>query len=161
MPTNFLAATGTNGFLTSAPVTAFSSGTTTINSVSNAASVVSTSVFTQTNTAQGLLGYVSLTIGSSFVSGSGGNWAGYWLFSPDGGTTYETTNTVRPPDFVIALTTSTSTGGGTPSSGSGLFVSQLVPLPWSTFKVLMTNNPGVTMGSSGASVAFQAVAEQY
>lgn len=161
MATNFLATSGTNGFLTSSAVTAFSAGTTSMNSLSNASFLLSTSVFTQTNTASGLLGYFTLTIGSSFVAGAGGNIAGWNLLSPDGGATYETTVPARAPDFVISLTTSTSTAGGTPSSGSGVFPSLLCGMPWSTFKVLIQNNTGVTLGSSGNSLTFQSVAVQY
>ena len=161
MPTNFLATTGTNGFLTAAAVTALSSGTTTINSLANAGFIVSTGTYTQTNTASGLMGYVTLTIGSTFVSGPGGNVTGWFLDSFDGGTTYESTVPGRPPDFIVPLTTSTSTAGGTPSSGSGVYPSQLVQMPWAPFKVLIQNNTGVTLGSSGQAVAFQSVAVQY
>lgn len=161
MATNFLAATGTNGFLTASPVTAFSAATTTINSVANAATVISTLVFSQTDTAHGLLGYVSLTVGSSFGPTAGGNITGYWVQSPDGGTTYESTILVRPPDWMISLSTSTSSSPGTETSGSAYRLSPLCAMPWGTFKVAIVNNSGVTLGTSGNSIAFQTVAMQY
>lgn len=161
MATNFLATAGTNGFLTSAAVTAFSSGTTTINSIANAAFAVSTGVFTQTNTANGLMGYTGLTVGSSFGPTAGGNITGWWLMSPDGGATYESTVMVRPPDWMISLSTSTSSGAGTESGGNAYRMSSLIQMPWSTFKVLIQNNSGVTIGSSGNSLTFMSVAVQY
>lgn len=161
MATNFLATAGTNGFLTSAPVTAFSAATTTMNSIANAAIIVSTTVFTQTDTAHGLFGFIGLTVGSSFGPTAGGNITGWWLQSPDGGTTYESTNLVRPPDWFISLSTSTSSAGGNETSGSAYRLSLLSPMPWSTFKVAIQNNSGVTIGSSGNSLTFQTVAIQY
>ena len=162
MATNFLAATGTNGFLATS-VTAFSSGTTTMNSVANASFVVSTGVFSQTNTASGLLGYVAVTLGSSFTNGPGGNVTGWWLYSSDGGTTFESTVPGRAPDFMVGFSTSTSTAGGTPSSGptAGMFTSGLIGTPWTSFKVLIQNNTGVTLGSSGNTLVFTTVAVQY
>ena len=156
MPTNFLAATGTNGFLTSSAVTAFSSGTTTINSLSNASLAVSTSVFSETDTAQGLMGYVAVTFGTTWgPATAGGNITGWWLFSPDGGSTYETTLTARPPDWTVAVSTSMG------AAATQRAISQLVPLSWSTFKVLVQNNTGATLSSSSMALTFMAVAEQY
>lgn len=160
MATNFLAATGTNGFLATA-VTAFSSGTTTMNGIANAAIIISTAVYTQTNTGSGLLGLVSATIGSSFGPSPGGNISGWWLQSPDGGTTYESTIIVRPADWMVPLSTSTSSSSGTVTSGSAYLMSPLCQMPWSTFKVAIQNNAGVTTGTSGNSLAFQTVAVQY
>lgn len=160
MATNFLATTGTNGFLSSL-ATAFSSGTTTMNSLANAGIIISTSVFTQADTAHGLMGFIGLTVGSSFGPTSGGNITGWWLQSPDGGTTYESTVLVRPPDWFISLSTSTSSSPGTETSGSAYRMSLLAPMPWTTFKVAIQNNSGVTTGSSGLSLTFQSVAMQY
>lgn len=154
MATNFLATTGTNGFLTSAAVTALSSGTTTINGVTNASFVVSTAVFTQTDTAHGLLGYVQLTAGSTMAPSSGGYIAGWWLYSDDGGATFESTNTARNPDWTIPLPTSIA-------SVNQKFPTALAGMPWTTFKVLIQNNSGATTGTSGNIISFQSVAVQY
>ena len=156
MATDFLTATGTNGFITSSAVTMFSSGTTTINALTNASLAVSTTVFTQTNTAQGLIGYVQVTLGTTWgPATAGGNIAGWWLFSPDGGSTYETTLTARPPDWIVPLSTSLG------AAASQVVVSPLVNMPWSSFKVLVQNNSGATLGSSSVSATFQTVAVQY
>ena len=110
MPTNFLHATGTNGFI----VTPFSLMTTELNSLANGNTVVSSvggtsGKFNQTNFGSAQIGRIWLTLGGNFgaTPAAGGNITGWWNFSTDGGTTFEDTNSntaiPRPPDFIIPL----------------------------------------------------------
>lgn len=142
---NFLTFPGTAGFLT----TPFTLMSTEFVGLTSSATIVSASAINQTNTANGIYGYVYLTVGSAtFTPTAGGNISGWWLNSVDGGTTYETAiSTVgpqaRPPDWIIPLSTT-----GTVSSG--IYMTQVIRLPWATAKTYIQNNAGTTLGASGS-----------
>lgn len=164
MATDFLWAGGTsnNGLLTAA-VTLMS---TELNSVVNAGTAVSsvggastTGVFKNSDFAQAMIGNLYLTLGtiSSAVS-AGGNVAGWWLESPDGGTTYENTVSgaaqARPPDFILPVPATTITSGW-------VFPGVLVRVPALVTKVFIQNNLGQTLASSGNTIKLGVFGMQY
>ena len=105
----------------------------------------SSGVFTNSNTSQVIYGELFLTLGAigSAIS-AGGNIAGWFLQSYDGGTTYEQGSGVapsRPPDFVIPLPATTITSGWVYKAAG------VVRLPPLNFKVAIQNNTGQTLSS--------------
>lgn len=142
---NFLTFPGTAGFLT----TPFTLMSTEFAALASSTTVVSASAITQTNTANGIYGYVYLTVGSAtFTPTAGGNIAGWWLNSIDGGTTFETAVSSilpqgRSPDWLIPFSTVTT-------AASGIYMSPLIRLPWASAKTYIQNNTGVTLGASGS-----------
>jgi hypothetical protein len=161
MATNFLwdAGTSNNGLLTSA-VTLQS---TEMNSLANASLIVSSvggasGVFTNSNTAQALLGEIYLTLGAIGTAlSAGANLAGWFLTSPDGGTTYESTTVqpARPPDFWVPLPATTISGGTTFKAVGP------IGIPALEFKVLVMNNTGQALAASANTIKLAPVAVQY
>lgn len=154
MPTNFLWAAGTsnNGLLT----TAVTLMTTELESLTSASVIVSSvggssGVFTNSNTAQGMLGNIFYYPGNAGCTPTtvGGGLTGWFLQSPDGGTAFEspTAVPVRTPDFFIPLPASAIGGANTL-----VFPSGEIEVPALEFKVLVQNNCGVTLGA-GATTA--------
>jgi hypothetical protein len=160
MATNFLEYAGTNGFL-AAPFNLMSTELNTLASGSGATSSVggTSGVFTQTNWSSGILGVVHFASGGAFTPTSGGYIAGWFLYSPDGGTTYELTvsNTDMPrsPDFIIPLFASAYASGNVAQS------SGLIRIPWWTNKVYVMNHSGAALPSSGNLIKGASVAIQY
>ena len=163
MATNFLHATGTNGALTAAFQVI---GGAELNALANAGVVVgstsgSSGVFTQSNFASGQYGYFYATTGASsgWTPTAGGNLTGWFMHSPDGGTTYETTvgttGLARPPDFIISLA-----ANALPAS-SIVGYSSLVPMPYDTCKFYIQNNSGATTASVSNTIKCFVVADQY
>jgi hypothetical protein len=158
--TNFLQAAGTNGFIP----TPFNLQSTELNALANGSSAVSSvggtsGAFTQSNTANAIWGEIALTLGTgTYTPSAGGYVAGWFLYSPDGGSSYETTasNTDLPrsPDFIIPVLTSYSTGGLAQASG-------IVRLPWWSFKVFTVNHSGATLPATGNLIKLGPVAIQY
>src|SRR5271155_5554450 len=105
MATNFLEAAGTNGFLL-APVTLM---TTELNALASTANVISSVAgpFTQASFNNAIWGQVHFLSGGIVTPVAGGFLEGWFLYSPDGGTTFERANYAlatdlpRPPDFII------------------------------------------------------------
>jgi hypothetical protein len=136
-----------------------------MNSLANANSATSSAggasgVFTNSNTAQGMFGEVFLKLGAiASACSAGANVAGWFLVSPDGGTTYENTvaNTAQPrsPDFIIPLPATTITSGWS-YKGSGP-----VMIPALKFKVFIMNNSGQTFAASANTIIIAPYAEQY
>jgi hypothetical protein len=99
-------------------------------------------------TAQGVWGHLFLTIGGSIASAvsAGGNIAGWWIMSFDGGTTFESYVSsqalARPPDWVIPLP-ATVINSGTVYKSAGI-----VPFPALQFRSQLQNNTGQTLGTS-------------
>lgn len=101
------------------------------------------------------------TVTAGFTPALGGNISIWFLFSPDGGSTYETTpatpsTTVpalpRAPDCIIPLDNAAL---GT----SALKPSTLCPLPYGTFKVLVQNNAGANFGAGNYTLKLVAFAD--
>lgn len=162
MAIDFLWAQGTNGLIT--PL--LSLITTEANSLANGNTCSSTvggtsGVFSQANTAQGIWGELFLTLGTigSALSANSPNVSGWFLTSPDGGTTIETpaTNTSlpRPPDFIIPLPSTTITAGWV------FKATELIQAPALSFKVYMQNNTGQNFSATGNSLKIAVVASQY
>ena len=145
---NFIHQTGTNGFLTGTSSGLALSSTSELASLGSSANFVCSKVLSQATTLSAQYGYVVLTIGSSFLPAAGGNLAGWWMNSIDGGTTYESTAganlpMARSPDFIIPISTAGANNGSIYYANG-----PIVPIPYGTFKVVVQNNFGVTMGTS-------------
>lgn len=165
MATQFLDAGGTNGFI----ATPFNLQTTELNAVINGSAATSSvggtsGVFSQTNFANGIWGLIWFISGGAFTPTAGGCISGWFLQSTDGGTTFEalvaTPSTSvaalpRAPDFIIPLDAAAN------SSGQIKFCSGFVKLPWPSCKVVLQNNSGATLPSTGNSVVCGPVATQY
>lgn len=109
-------------------------------------------MFSQTNFGSAKYGYVWLTAGSSMVPIAGGNIAGWWMNSPDGGTTYEkgpytASPMPRSPDWIIPFSTAASI-----AAGDVVYAPGAVLLPWATCKVSIQNNSGVALSSAGCAI---------
>ncbi len=149
MSTNFLwyAGSGSNGLLT----TLLSLLTTELESLTNGSGVLSSvngssGVFNNSNTGQGQLADLFFNVGNPGIGSAisiGGCLSGWFLTSPDGGTTFESTASVpvRTPDFSIPLPNTTI------SAGSVFKSNQPVIIPALPFKVYAQNNLGQTIGN--------------
>lgn len=112
MAQTFLQDPGTNGFigslltLMSTELNALANGISAVSSVGG-----SSGVFSQSSIANAITGMVSFQSGGAFTPTAGAALYGWFLRSPDGGTTFEKTVTsstavpplARAPDFVIPL----------------------------------------------------------
>jgi hypothetical protein len=160
--TNFLEAAGTNGFIN----TPFNLLSTELNSLADSTSATSSvggtsGVFSQTNYANAIWAYVYLTLGGSFTPAAGSpDLLGWFLFSPDGGSTFEdavsSTDMPRPADFIIP-----AIGSNAYSSGNILVSSGLVRVPFSYNKVFVMSHFGATLPSSSNTLKAGPVAIQY
>ncbi len=140
-------------------VNAFNLMTTEIESLTNGSFIISSvngssGVFTLTNTGQAIFGDIFFSFGNPGVGSllsAGACISGWFLPSPDGGTTYEVTTVVppRPPDFLIPCPASTIGSGVPPFKAQGL-----VRLPALQFKVMIQNNTGQTLGNGGTTVPY-------
>jgi hypothetical protein len=163
MATNFLEATGgsTAGYF-SAVTTLMSSEMT---GVTTGSVATSASVFTSSGSfGQSIWGevYIRFLSSATFTPLVGGNIAGWFLRSPDGGTTFELMATSlglpRPPDFIIPASTIAY------ASSAVLAASGIVKMPWSPVKVGIQNNLGITFVASGSgysTLSIGPVAVQY
>lgn len=161
----FLHNTGTSNGSVISPLT-LTAGTDLASLASGAAVTLTgggaTGVSSQTNTGSAQTGLVYLqTVTAGFTPTAGGNVSIWWLFSPDGGTTYETTpatasTTVpalpRAPDCIIPLDVAAL---GT----SAVKVSLPCKLPYGTFKVLVQNNSGAAFGAGNYTLKLVTFAE--
>lgn len=150
MATNFLwyaGSTPPNGLLTAASVTAISSE---MVSLGSSAVAVGATTITSTYTGQGIWAEIFLTLGTSIAAPiAGGNICGWFLTSPDGGTTFESSvnfnpGPPRPPDFLVPSSTL--------AQGSSSVLKAVGPLmiPALPFKVAVQNNLQVTFSTSNA-----------
>lgn len=163
MATDFLWAAGTSnsGLLT----TAVSLQTTELNSIVNGGTALSSvggtsGVFNNSNMAQGMIADIFLTLGAiASAVVAGGNVAGWFLTSLDGGTTFENTVSAaamtRPPDFIIPVPATAITAGWVYKAAGPIMVPAL------QFKVFIQNNLGQTLASSGNTIKIAPYAMQY
>lgn len=161
MPSNFLEYSGgVGGFLT-APINVM---TTELNTLANNTSAVSSvggtsGVFTQANLGSGIWGAAHLKMGGAVTPTAGGYVAGWFLYSPDAGSTFEftvsNTDLPRPPDFIIPLFAS-AYASGNQSQSSGI-----IRLPWWSYKVFVVNHAGVSLPASGNVIQIGSVGIQY
>jgi len=162
MATNFLEATGgsTAGYF-SAVTTLMS---TEIVSLGSSLTAKGTTTFTSSGSfGQAIWGEVAVIWGGSITPVAGGYIAGWFLRSPDGGTTFETTPSsatppARSPDFTIPLSTIAY------ANGNVVYGNGLVKMPWSPVQIEVQNNAGTAFPSSGTaytSIKLGPVAVQY
>lgn len=160
MPTNFLwyAGSSNNGLLT----TAVNLMTTEIESLATGSVIISSvngssGVFTNSNTAQGIYADIFYAVGNPGIGtalNAGANLAGWFLTSPDGGTTYEQTSVAPPraPDFIIPLPATTISASVVYKTTGPIIVPAL------KFKVLIQNNTGQTLGTGGTTAPYISLA---
>jgi hypothetical protein len=166
MATNFLDAPGTNGFI----ATPFNLLTTEINTLGSGSAATSSvggtsGVFNQTNFANGIWGSIYFTSGGAFTPTTGQALLGWFLISPDGGTTFESviatpSTTVaalsRTPDFVIPLDNAAFASGNIRWAQG-----RYVKLPWESCKILVQNTGTTALPASGNIIKCGPVAVQY
>jgi hypothetical protein len=166
-PTNFLQASGTNGYI----ATPFNLMASELDNLKNGAGATSSiggrnGVFTREHTGNAIFGAIYFVSGGNFTpTVAAADFAGWFLASPDGGSTFETVvqtpnNTnlalTRPPDFIIPL------GAGTYAAGNQAWCSGgIVQLPWGTFKLEVQQFSGVALPPSGNLIKCAPVAVQH
>lgn len=114
----------------------------------------SSGAFVNTYFGQGMLADIFLNCGGPALAGTlsaGANLAGWFLVSPDGGTTYEWSNgntqqPPRPPDFLVPLPAATSLAAASVFKGAGPIM-----VPPGVFKIIVQNNSGQTLAPSTTS----------
>lgn len=159
MASNFLQAAGTNGYL-GGIVTAM---TTDLNTWANAGVVLSSvggasGVFTQASTANAIWAEILYLNGSATTTPTGvPNIAGWFVRSQDGGTTFEPATAALPraADFVIPLPAAALV------AGQIFYASGRIALPAGSYKILVQNNSGVALTSTGNKLILGPVAIQY
>lgn len=154
MSSNFLEAAGTNGFI----ATPFNLLSTELNALGTGLSATSTvggtsGVFNQVNNANGIWGSLYFVSGGTFTPAVGAFLAGWFLRSPDGGSTFETATATasttvqalsRSPDFTIPLDNAVFNSGNIRwCQGS------FVMLPWESYSVILQNMSGGALPTSG------------
>lgn len=166
MATNFLEATGTNGFLAT-PYNLLSSE---LNSLASGAAVTSSvggtsGVFSQSNTASGIFGSLYFVSGGSFTPSTGAALVGWFLLSTDGGTTFETALSTpstsvpalsRSPDFIIPLDNAAFA-----ANNIRWCAGRFIQMPWESNKVIVQNMTGGSLPASGNLIKAATVAIQY
>lgn len=145
MATNFLEATGgsTAGYFSAVTTLASSE----LVSLGSSGTATSASVFTSSGSfGQAIWGEALVEWGGAITPAAGGFISGWFLRSPDGGTTFETAPAIaplpRPPDFIIPLSTLAYL------SSNVAYASGIVKMPWSPSKLFIQNNSGATFPSS-------------
>jgi hypothetical protein len=171
MPTNFLWSTGFSGLTVSSQVTLMSTELVSLAASTSSTSGIAVSVatgssgyFTSTWTGQAVWGEIMYSMGapgsSVNVMGGGANLSGWFLISPDGGVTSESTVSAppRPPDFIIPFPPTTIAPSASPFKAS-----QIVRLPPVPFRVMVQNVSTNTLGGSSAAPTLKLapVAMQY
>jgi hypothetical protein len=161
MAANFLEATAgsTIGYF-SAVTTIISSE---LVSLASSGTATSGSVFTSSASfGQAIWGEVLVKFGGAITPTVGGFIAGWFLRSPDGGTTFEVTGTsvpqARSPDFTIPLSTLAY------ANTNVAYATGIVRMPWSPSKIFIQNNTGATLPSSATAytlIQLGPVAVQY
>lgn len=157
---------GTGGYLTS-PISLL---TTELNTLASGAAATSSvngasGKFNQASLASGIWGSIYFTAGGAFTPTAGGNLAGWFLLSTDAGTTFEaliaTPSTTVPalsraPDFIIPLDAAAyATGNIRWCQG------RRVLLPAESYKILLQNNAGAALPSSGNVLSCGSIAVKF
>jgi hypothetical protein len=168
MATNFLDSAGSNGFiqapfnLQSTELNALASGSAITSSVGG-----SSGIFNQASWANAIWGSIYFVAGGAFTPAAGGYLAGWFLLSPDGGTTFETIvatpgSTVlalaRAPDFIVPVYQ-----GGAAYAANNFSWQQgrFCKVPWETHKIVIQNMSGAALPSTGNLIKAGGVAIQY
>lgn len=160
MAINFLEAAGTNGFI----ATPFNLMSTELNALASANSATSSAggtsgVFSQSNYASAIWAEIYFVSGGAFTPSAPNYIAGWFLFSPDGGSNFETpfsnTDLPRTPDFMIPLVAQAY------ASTNIVQASGLVRVPWWSNKVFVMSHAGATLPATGNLIKASPVAVQY
>lgn len=157
MPTNFLNAPGTSGFI----VTPFAlMGTTDLSGLAIGGTVTSTATaLTQTTFGNAIWTQIFFQAAGAFTPTAGGFLAGWWLNSENAGTNYEkvvaSTDMPRQPDFTIPLFASAY------ASGDRSWAPGLIKTAFGTHKAFIANHSGVALGAFNHLIQAAPVAIQY
>ena len=133
-----------------------------INSLTNSTAITASGVTgetcssglcTNSNTGQGIWGYVQATLPTVTACSANASITGWWLVSLDG-STFEPTATAlsRPPDFIIPLPASTL---------NATYSSPLIRIPALKFKQTIQNNCGQALNAAGNSISLGVAAVKY
>lgn len=144
---------GTNGFLAT-PFALIANSETGSDTLGSGAAMTGATARSQADTLGAKKAEIYLIVGDAGCTPTaGGNIAGWFLKSTDGGTAYENLRSTpsatvpalpRPPDFIIPIYE-----GGTAQTAADIkFASGLVNLPHGTFKTVIQNNAGVALGNT-------------
>lgn len=131
-------------------------------SLASSVAVSGSSTYGSSNTGQAIWADVYLTFGTTATTVAGANYAGWFVNSLDGGTTFESTANLplaRAPDFIIPVPV------GTLGSSLSYKSAGLVRLPAGQWKPSLQNNSGIVTGSSSGAgyplLRIAPYAEQY
>jgi len=168
MPTNFLDTAGTGGFIQ----TVFNLMTTELNALASGSAATSSvggtsGVFTQSSWSNAIWGSAYFLAGGAFTPTAGGYLAGWFLLSPDNGSTFETlistpSTTVlalgRSPDFIVP-----TYEGGAAWANTNFRVQQgrYCKLPWESHKIVVQNLSGAALPATGNTLRGTGMAVQY
>lgn len=160
MATNFLEASGTNGFI----ATPFNLMSTELNTLANNSSALSSvggssGIFNLASFANAIWCEVYFVSGGTFTPAAPNSIYGWFLFSPDGGSTFEkvvsNTDVNRSPDFIIPLIVAAH------AVGDIVQASGLVRVPWWSNKVFVNSHAGNSLPATGNLIKAAPVAIQY
>jgi hypothetical protein len=160
-----------SNFLQAAPASAVTLLTTELNALASGAAATSSvggtsGVFTESSTSSYLWGDLVFNPGGAFGSApaAGGYLAGWFLRSPDGGSTFETVVATpsltqpalpRSPDFVIPIDAATGASGDL-KWGQGR-----TPLPYESYKVLLQNMTSQALAATGNTLRVLPITNEY
>jgi hypothetical protein len=128
--------------------------------VSSAGGLSTNGVFNSTLTGRAVFADIFLTVASAVTTvGAGANLTGWFMISPDSGTTYEQVALAPPrnPDFIIPTPVGLL---ATPFVYKSIGVHK-VPVPAMYFKVVVQSNLGVSLPSSGNTLKMAVTSIEY
>jgi len=158
--TDFLQKPGTSGFL----VAPFNVMSTELNALANNNSALSSvggtsGVFTQASWGSGIWGEAHFLSGGTFTPSAGGYIAGWFLYSQDGGTTFEktfsNTDLPRSPDLIIPFANAAL------AANDVVQASGIIRLPWWSTKLFVVQHTGGALPATGNLIKLGSVAVQY
>lgn len=166
---NFLHDAGTNGLFSTKRTVTWATSLNALGSGSRAISdtTADTGKFTQSSFSNAIWGQAVIShITNTWATTVGGAMACWWLYSTDGGSTYEAESTTtpsttvpalnRPPDFFIPVYS-----GGTAIPAGSLLFSPPFRLPWLTCKLVVQNYSGVAMSAHAHTLDIFGLADKY
>jgi len=127
--------------------------------VSSAGGLATNGIFNSTLTGRAQLGDVYLTLASAVTTTAAAVFSGWFMTSPDAGTTFEQVTLAPPrsPDFVIPMPVGLLV---TPFVYKSVGVHK-VPIPATYFKVVVQSNAGVSFPASGNTLKLAVVGLDY